>query len=510
MWLGCVDVSKVKLRLSGGLAFAANILSYLTGFIFSILITRRLTEEEFGVWALIGSLINYGLVPFYLVSPWISRDAARGKRVLGPALVLFLSLMPVSLITYFVIASQYAITIRYDPTIIILGIIVLIPYIFLTLGNAIQSGYAPQNLGLAKIIFEISKIILGFCMVIALNMKLVGALITLSIAYFLQASMLMYCSKPLFEKDIGKDLIIKWVKGASVSTVQVITNVIAATDIILMAWIIGHAEIAGYWQAAITASALVFYSSSLMSGLGPRLISGGTQRDLDKAFDFTMMFMIPLLFGFFLLSRDILWVLRPTYSLVWVASCILAVGGVMITLGEFGFTAVYGTDKFDLEDSLSVGHYLKSRVFLLNKLELVLKSAYITCLATMLVATKSLSLGIAELTILIASINLMIAILKSVIGLKLMKKYTSLRLSGGNIAHYLITSTIMAIFVYILRMSIGELPSRAIEAAAYLLPLIISGAVIYGAVLYAINRDFRSFLGEVYSFITRSSMRKII
>ena len=498
-------MSKVKLRLSGGLAFAANTLSYLTGFIFSIFITRRLTEEEFGVWALIGSLINYGLVPFYLVSPWISRDAARGKKVLGPALALFLSLMPISLITYFVIASQYAITIGCDPTIIIFGIIVLIPYIFLTLGNAIQSGYAPQNLGLAKIIFEISKIMLGFCIVIALNMRLVGALITLSVAYFLQTSILMYCSRPLFEKDIGKDLIIKWVKGISISTVQVITNVIAATDIILMAWIIGHAEIAGYWQAAITASALVFYSSSLMSGLGPRLISGGTQRDLDKAFDFTMMFMIPLLCGFFLLSKDILWVLRPTYSLVWVASCILAVGGVMITLGEFGFTAVYGTDKFDVEDSLSVRHYLKSKVFLLNKLELILKSVYITCLAIILIVAKSISiLGIAELMILIASTNLMIAILKSVIGLKLMKKYTSLRLNQGNIIHYLIASTIMAIFVYILRMSIGELPSKAIEAALYILPLIVIGALIYGVVLYVINRDFRSFLREVYSFIAQS------
>ena len=501
-------MSKVKLRLSGGLAFAANILSYLTGFIFSIFITRRLTEEEFGIWALIGSLINYGLVPFYLVSSWISRDAARGKKVLGPALALFLSLMPISLITYFVIASQYAITIGYDARVIILGIIVLIPYIFLTLGNAIQSGYAPQNLGLAKIIFEISKIMLGFCIVIALNMRLVGALITLSIAYFLQAGMLMYCSRPLFEKNIGKDLIIKWMKGASISTVQVITNVIATTDIILMAWIMGHAEIAGYWQAAITASALVFYSSSLMSGLGPRLISGGTQRDLDKAFDFTMMFMIPLLFGFFLLSKDILWVLRPAYSLVWVASCILAFGGIMITLGDFGFTAVYGTDKFDVEDSLSVRHYLKSRVFLLNRLDLILKSAYITCLAAMLVVVKSLSLGVVELMILIASINLMIAILKSVIGLKLMRKYTSLRLSRGNIAHYLTASTIMAVSVYIIRMNIGELPSRAIEAALYLLPLIIAGAVIYGAVLYVLNQDFRSFLGEIYSFIAQNFRRK--
>jgi len=503
-------VSKVKLRLSGGLAFASNVFSYLTGFIFVTLVTRRLTEEEFGVWALIGSLINYGLVPFYLVSPWISRDAARGKKLLGPALVLFLFLMPISLITYLVISSQYAITIGYDPTIIILGVIVLIPHIFLNLGDAIQSGYAPQNLGIAKTIFEISKIVLGFCIIILLNMKLPGVLITLSLAYLLQASMLIYFSRSLFEKNIRKDLIIKWIKGTSISIVQVVTNIIAASNIILMAWIIGHAEIVGYWQAAITASALVSYSSLLMYGLRPRLISGGTQRDLDKAFDFTMMLMVPLLFGFFLLSKDILWVLRPTYSRVWIASCILAIGGVMTTLGEFGFAAVYGTDKFDIGDSLSVRDYLKSKVFLLNKLELVLKSTYIACLAMVLIITKPLSLGIVELITLIASINLTIAILKSIIGLRLMRKYTPLRLNEGNIVHYLIASTVMAIFVYIVRTNIGELPSGALGAALYLFPLIITGAVVYGATLYAINRDFRSFLREVYSFITQSFRSKTV
>lgn len=501
-------MSKVKLRLSGGLLFAANTFSYLTGFIFSVFITRRLTEKEFGIWALIGSLVNYSLVPFHLVSSWISRDAARGKKVLGPALALFLLLAPISLIMYLVISSQYALAISYDPSIIIFGIVILIPYIFLTLGNAVQSGYAPQNLGFAKIIFETSKVMLGFCFVIALDMKFIGALITSSIAYFLQASVLMHYSRPLFEKNVKRDLIIKWMKGAPINIVQILTSVIAVTDIILMSLIMGQAEIAGYWQAAVIASALVVYSSSLMSGLGPRLISGGAQKDLDKAFDFTMMFMIPLLFGFFVLSKDILWVLRPAYSIVWIASCILATGGVIGMVGEAGFTAIYGTDRFDVEDAISLRYYLRSRVFLLNKLDLILKSAYIVCLAIILLIARSLSMSISELVILLAIAGLGFTILRSIIGLRLMKKYTTLRLNHGNIIHYVAVSAIMAILVYILRMGVGELPAKAIEAVPPLLLLILAGAMIYGVILYVVNQDFRSFLKEAYSFIAQSFKSK--
>jgi len=61
-------LSKVRLRLSGALMFTANLIGYLTGFLFTVFITRRLSEEEFGVWALIGSYITYSLMPLNLVS----------------------------------------------------------------------------------------------------------------------------------------------------------------------------------------------------------------------------------------------------------------------------------------------------------------------------------------------------------------------------------------------------------------------------------------------------------
>ena len=497
-------MSKVRLRLSGALMFAANLVGYLTGFLFTVFITRRLSEEEFGVWALIGSFITYSLMPFNLISSWISRDAARGKKILSSAVALFLLLTPISIVIYFSIALGSAAAINYDPGIIALGIIILIPYILLTLGTAIQSGYAPQNLGIARILFEISKVVIAFYLVVTLRLGLIGAFITLSVAYLLQATLLLQRSKPLFQKQINKGLVIKWLKGAPINTVRMVNDILGATDIVLMSIITGQAIIAGYWQAAVATSALVTSSYVLMSGLGPRLISGGTQKDLDKAFDFTMMLMIPMLFGFMVLSRDILWILRPAYSAAWIAACLLALAGVIGTLGSFGSVAVSGTDRFDQRDELSMREYLTSKIFTLNKLNLIITALYVTSIMIYLLIFRGLSL--IEIILGIAGINLLFAVIRSTINLKLMRKFTKLRLNLRNLLHYLIASTIMITVIYMIRARIGPLPARAIEAAPPILVLVSIGALTYGAILYLISRNFRFFVKEVYKFISSPSI----
>jgi len=498
-------LSKVRLRLSGALMFAANLVGYLTGFLFTVFITRRLSEEEFGVWALIGSFITYSLMPFNLVSSWISRDAARGKKILSSAAALFLLLTPISIIIYFSIALGSAAAINYGHGIIALGIIILIPYILLTLGTAIQSGYAPQNLGIARIIFEVSKVAIAFYLVVTLRLGLLGAFISLSIAYLLQASLLLRKSKPLFQKQMNKELMRKWLKGIPVSAIQVLNNALAATDVVLIGLITGSAVIAGYWQAAVAASALAASSSLLMTGLAPRLLSGGAQRDLDKAFDFTMILSIPMLLGFLTLSRDILWILRPTYSAAWAAASLLAVKGVIGSLSRFGSLVVFGSDHFDRGEHVSMKDYLKSGIFLLNKVNLFLSILYIASVAVFLLTAKTIFINIAELVTLVALISLIFMILRSVVNLRIMKKLTKLKLTYRNLGHYMIASMIMAASIYFLRGRIGPLPSRAVEAAPPILGLVLLGAAIYGAVLYLISKHFRSFLKEVWSFVSRYS-----
>ena len=494
-------MSKVRLRLSGALMFAANLVGYLTGFLFTVFITRRLSEEEFGVWALIGSFIIYSLIPFNLVSSWISRDAARGKKIAGSAAALFALLAPISIIIYFLMAFGSAAAINYDPWTMALGVIILIPYIFLSLGKAIQSGYAPQNLGIARILFEISKVIIAFYLVVMMRSGLIGVFITMALAYLLQGTVLLYSSRPLFRKEVNKDLIFKWLKGTPINAVLVLSNVLTATDIVLMGLIIGKAVVAGYWQAAVVSSALVTSSSVLTLGLGPRLLSGGTQKDLDKAFSFSMLLIIPLFSGFLVLSKDILWILRPTYSGAWIAACLLALRGVVKSLGNFGAIALSGTDRFDQDEKISMRDYLASRIFLVNKINLTLTSLYIVSVAIYLFIAKNLVSDIIELITSVAAISLLFRIADAMIKLKLMKKLTELRINLKNTKDYIAASAIMAITIYILRMQIGKLSAKAIKATPPILMLIVVGALVYVGILYLMSRRFRDLLKDIYVFL---------
>jgi len=494
-------LSKVRLRLSGALAFAANLVGYVTGFIFTVFITRRLSEEEFEVWALINSFIVYSLTPYNLVSSWISRDAARGRRVLESAMALWTLLIPISIIIYILAGVGSADVINYDLNIILLGLIVLIPYIFLNLGNAIQSGYAPQNVGVAGILFEISKVIFALSLVVVLRLGLVGVIVSISLAYSIQSCLLLYKSSPLSQRKVRRDWIIKWLKGAPINVISVLNDVLSATNIVLMSMILGHAIIAGYWQAAVSASALATSSRLLTRGLRARLLSGGSQKDVDKAFSFSMMLAIPMLLGFLALSKDLLWVLRPTYSSAWIAACFLALAGFIRAVGNIGSTVLTGTDRFDQGDEVMMKDYLRSRVFLLNKLRVALTVLNVISVAVYLLLAKGFMTDIVEIITSVSLIHFAYSIVGALINLRLMSRMTDFRLNFGCLKPYFIASAVMIIVVYALRNMLGPLPARVLEAAPLIVALVVVGALIYGGTLYLISRQFREFLKEARSFI---------
>jgi len=493
-------VSKVRLRLSGAMAFMSNIVSYLTGLIFTVFITRRLSESDYGVWALIGIFISYSLTPFNLVAGWISRDAARGRKILGSATALFILLTPISIIIYILVALGSATAINYDPQIMILGLIVLIPYIFLTLGTSVQSGYAPQNLGIAGIIFETSKVIIAFYLVVTLRLGLTGALLTLSIAYLIQASFLLQKSRPLFQKQVRRELIMKWLKGAPINLVSVLSGVLGAMDVVLMGLMTASAITVGYWQAAVAASALVTSTHVLMIGLGPRLISGGSQKDLDTALNFGMMITIPVLFGFIVLSKDILWILRPTYSEAWIAACILALRGVVGVLGGISGTAIAAKDEFDSYDDISIKDFIKSKIFLLNKIGLILASLYAAAVACSLIIAQNMGMNTIEVITIIAILSLTITAISTLITTRLMRRLTALKLTYRPLLKYTGSACIMAAVVYFLR-TLLRYPSNILGAVGAVFLLTIIGALIYGLTLYFTSSEFRKYLKEAHSYI---------
>ena len=73
-------MSKIRVTYSGLISFIIGLASLGTGLIFTLIVTRRLTPEEFGTWGLIGALTTYVIVIEPIISTWAIRETARGEK----------------------------------------------------------------------------------------------------------------------------------------------------------------------------------------------------------------------------------------------------------------------------------------------------------------------------------------------------------------------------------------------------------------------------------------------
>ena len=69
----------IRVAYSGLLGFAVAIGGVFAGLAFTVIVTRQLTPEEFGVWAVIGSMTSYSIAAEPIISYWTTRQIARGN-----------------------------------------------------------------------------------------------------------------------------------------------------------------------------------------------------------------------------------------------------------------------------------------------------------------------------------------------------------------------------------------------------------------------------------------------
>jgi len=74
-------LNNIRVTYSGLIAFAVSMTSVLTGITFTLIVTRKLSVEEFGIWSIVGSMTTYFMIVEPIVSFWSTRQIARGEEV---------------------------------------------------------------------------------------------------------------------------------------------------------------------------------------------------------------------------------------------------------------------------------------------------------------------------------------------------------------------------------------------------------------------------------------------
>jgi len=135
-------LSDIRVTYSGLIAFTFGILGIFLGLVFTLMITRRLTPEDFGTWSLILSIVGYFLISESLISYWSTRQISRGEEVgktsiLSSTIISFLAIPIFAVYVFFISESS---TINFE--IMLIGA-VLLPANFVSQTlTAINFGYS--------------------------------------------------------------------------------------------------------------------------------------------------------------------------------------------------------------------------------------------------------------------------------------------------------------------------------------------------------------------------------
>ncbi len=367
---------RTGLRLTGFVAFVVRMGSLLSGLAFSLIVARRLSEEDFGTWAYIGRLVSYFASTAAFISFWAARDAGRGGRPLKTALFGSGLMATILSLAYLGVVSFSASAIGREPWVVLLGLMQLPVLHLLNTVEGVSSGHKPIVSAYGFAVFEVVKVFFAFIAVYVAGLGLAGVFVSLALAQLVQLLILIYLQRDVLGRVVLADFL-RWLKGFSIPLIGVVNGFVYGLDVFLGGVLYGSALPLAYWQAALTVALVVGMYNNLTVGLYPALLSGGGGREVEKVFRFAMMLGVPLFFGAIFLGEDILRLLRPAYAEATLVLYVLVlshwIGGLTSIFGSI----VGGREDVDTRADVSYSDYIKSWLFRYNIVGLLLGVAYV-------------------------------------------------------------------------------------------------------------------------------------
>ena len=362
----------------------------IAGIAFTIIVTRQLEPEEFGVWAVIGSMTTYSIVARSIISYWTTRQVARGMPV-GKTSMESTSLFAGGSIPIYVLSVYLFTSIEsafFDS--MLLGAI-LIPVMFIqgTL-SAVNLGHKPQAVSIGMAAFQFFKIPAGLALVFFLELGLDGAILTVFVAHLSDIAIQLYYARSILAVPRDFSYLRGWIKQGWIPLYGKISAILHAMDIIVYTVIVGSVIGIAYYVAANVVSKMVKHTILISQGLYPKLLAKGSKDYISNNFTLLMYFAIPLVILAVLFSRHMMFLLNPEYAQAWMVGVLLTFGRFLRVIMKFLKRVLMGTDDVDANTMPSASALLHSRLFMASTVGNVYHAVYLAVLAASLYIFRDL------------------------------------------------------------------------------------------------------------------------
>lgn len=469
----------------------------LTGLLFSILITRRLTPEELGIWRYIGTLISYFTIPVLPFCFWSTRFTAQNKYILKTLLIVIMPLAFLMMLIFIIMIEIFSTPINYTLTVFLVAALE-IPLIYLYMAcESVINAWRPHLSYYAQMLQEIVKLPVGLILVLSLRLSLVGAILATISGFMIRSFYLILSLRNIAWGSVDMKILKKFFSLVWLPLYMSIPSYLASLDAIIVTLLSRSTEPLGYVTALFLVGSMISMSGNLAAGLYPKMLQKSSGKDVELILSLVMMFIIPTSIGAFLLREQILNILRPEYVIVAPILPIVILHSIVFVINSIVDSILIGEERVDYKDEVKFVEIVKSRLFVVPTLNHIYVIAYLPSLVAILYILRPQN--ILDTAMIWVTINFLVLFAITAYKYQIASSRLKFVFPKSSLIKYFLSSLLMAIIVYLICPH--SLPKEVYKALQLLIPSIVVGALTYFGALSVIDKEFRTLLRTLLKFM---------
>jgi O-antigen/teichoic acid export membrane protein len=470
--------------------------SIVTGLVFSLIVTRTLSVEEFGTWSLINIIIGYMIVSGSFINYWTIREMSRGINSGNTSFISNLSLSLGIIPIYIAVVILFSENSNAIPESMFFGLILVPLYLISTNLSGINTSFQPQVVSKSLLVFETSRIPTALLFVYFLGLGIDGAIVAMFLAYFIKVIYQLFMARSKLKSKFQISYLRNWIKLSWLSLYSLGPNFFRTFDIALFTLISSSVIGIAFYAAAGTVGKLVSHTEKITLGLHPKLLSGGKYLHISENLSLVLLFGLPLTGISIVFSKPALYALNPIYQDAWPVVVFLALQTFFLAIVNSLQNSIVGIEKVDTQDEPTFRNFIGSNLFWIPTYRYIKLGIYLITLTVVFLYTKG---NHSEITIITywALIGFLIEAPYAIFLWIKLKKITKINFPYASAIKYL-TST--GIFMLVFWLTSEKIIIYHTSIFDFLPTLILQFLVclcVYVGFTYLIDNKFRFLLKSV-------------
>ena len=363
-----VNESHIRLRYSVAVNYLAQLYRIAVAVGFTIIVARRLSVEEFGLWGVVLSTSAMLSSATALWRFWAPRFIARGWRE-AAATCLALSLLYCAVGSTVYAALSYAewMLLGWGLSYMLMGLPIFVLCVVNDGLEGAVSAVKPEAVGYRTFIYETLRIALALVLVRAMSLGLLGAVVSVEVPLALAALYMVFIAvrHGLLPRRPSRSLASQWLKAGYVPLMNTTYNFLVGGVRAFASWLTRSEVVVAYLNVGLAAQApLSQLSRASALALYARLLRRPSPRDVAETLRMYFAASGFVTVTLIALSRSVASVFNPEYYTgAYLVVALVALYSWVSSLANVYLTAVLGASAVDRQGIASHRAIVRSPLF---------------------------------------------------------------------------------------------------------------------------------------------------